>query len=406
MTDPIVIIGAGHAAIRAALALREAQFQGSITMIAEEGAALPYERPPLSKWSRASMDFLKPIVPLAQLDDAQILRVSARVERLDKFNKYVYLENGDSFRYSKLLLATGATPHRLPSTLSTHSPILYLRDVADANRIKYAAQDAIQAVVIGGGFIGLELAASLRLNNVGVHVVDTAERLLSRAVSTTVSGIVQRLHVQHGVQFSLGTQLGEFSGPPTVIELENSDSIHADVVIAGVGSVPEVELAQQAGLEVQNGVKVDTYLRSSDPDIFAAGDCCTFPLYGNGGHATRLESWQSAGDQGTLAGRNMVNENLSSYTSVPWFWSEQYDHVLQVAGLPDKDMEFIERPYGDTHHVSFGINPDGSLGYVCGIAPGLKIAKDVRFSMKLIESSKPVKKRDLADPETALKTLC
>lgn len=405
MNDDIVIIGAGHAGVRAALAIRAAGFKAPVVMIADEGCELPYERPPLSKWSGEVQTMAKAIVPAEQLDDAQIQRITSKVMEVDSSSKRILLSDGMTHRYSKLLLATGARARRLPDALVGDSPIHYLRDTADANKIRRAAESVKHTVIVGGGFIGLELAASMRKVGVDVHVIEAADRLLSRAVSARVSQIVHQLHGDHDVRFSLGASIDEISTPRGFVKINGSAVIKADMVIAGVGSEPDMDLARDAGLKTANGICVDYLLRSSDPDIFAAGDCCSFPLYGSGGPATRLESWQAAGDQGSLAGFNMVSGTPSSYMSVPWFWSEQYDHVLQVAGLPAPDMEFVERPYSDTHHVTFGINRDGSLGYACGIAPELKVAKDIRLAMKLIEKANPVDKHALADSETALKSL-
>ena len=203
--------------------------------------------------------------------------------------------------------------------------------------------------------------------------------MLSRAVSSSVSQCVLGLHLQHDVQFSLDTQIDQITALPLTVKVNGTDLIKTDMIIAGVGSIPSIELAQIAGLDVSNGICVDTHMRSSDPDIYAAGDCCSFPLYGPRGTRSRLESWQAAGDQGALAGSNIIVDSPAEYTKTPWFWSEQYDHVLQVAGLATEEMKFVERSYSDSHHITFGINPDGSLGYVCGIAPGFKTAKTSAF---------------------------
>ena len=405
MSEAMIIIGAGHAAVRAALAIREAGYAGQLVMIAEEGSDLPYERPPLSKWSGDGEFLAKPIVSASQLEDARIERVAETVTGIDTSRKVVTLGSGTTRAYSKLLLAAGASPRRLPEALTGQSPVYYLRDAADARKIRQAAQTASHALIVGGGFIGLELAASLRGAGIAVHVIEAADRLLSRAVSAEVSQIVQQLHEAHEVRFSVNAVIDEIALPPGVVRMAGNTEITADLIIAGVGSIAKVELAQSAGLHINNGISVDAHLCTSDPHIFAAGDCCNFPLYGVGGQAVRLESWQAAGDQGALAGLNMVATSSARYTNVPWFWSEQYDHVLQVAGLPDQDMQFVQRSYDDTHHITFGISNDGLLGYACGIAPGLKVAKDIRFAMKLIENATPVDKDALADPTTTLKSL-
>lgn len=404
MSTGMVIIGAGHAAVRAALAIRNNDYTGSITMIASEGVDLPYERPPLSKWASDSADISKPIATREQLDSAQIERIKAPVSTVDRAAKRVTLADSTNYPYTKLLLATGAKARRLPSSLNIQSPVHYLRNVDDAMSIKQAAQSAKTALIIGGGFIGLELAASLRSAGVNVQIVEASKRLLERAVSAPVAQIVNDLHLSRGVHLFFKASVCDIDNAGFVT-LACSSTLHADLIIAGIGCEPETELAAHAGLNVSNGILVDSFLRTSDPDIFAAGDCCAFPLYTASGPITRLESWQAAGDQGALAGGNMLAEALSAYTNVPWFWSEQYDHVLQAAGLPTTDMTYIERSYGDTHAVSFGINRDGSLGYACGISPGLKIAKDIRFAMKLIEARTTVSEGALVDTSVTLKSL-
>ncbi|ASJ71961.1 NAD(P)/FAD-dependent oxidoreductase [Granulosicoccus antarcticus] len=405
MTNRILIIGAGHAAIRAALAIREAGHEGPVTIIADEGSELPYERPPLSKWSDDAVTCALPIVPIEQLNAANVERIAGKVISLDTGNKQLVLSDGSQWAYSKLLLATGANARQLPPATNGDTAIHYLRDIADTVKLKQAASVARQAVIIGGGFIGLELAASLRAAGVAVHVVEAADRLLSRAVSMEVSRIVQQIHQRHEVQFSFDVAIEEIMSQPCTVKLSNGTTITTDMIIAGIGSLASTELAQQAGLAVSNGIVVDSHLRSSDPDIYAAGDCCAFPLYGPGGQATRLESWQAAGDQGEIAGHNMVAQTARSYIKSPWFWSEQYDHVLQVAGLPSTQMQLVQRSYDETHHITFGLNTDGTLGYACGIAPGLKIAKDIRLATKLIEKAVPISKDALCDPSIALKSL-
>lgn len=214
---------------------------------------------------------------------------------------------------------------------------------------------------------------------------------------------MQRLHEENGVAFHFGTRLKSIASGH--VTLADGRTLSADLIIAGVGSTPNTKLARDAGLAIENGIKVDTHLQTTDPDIFAAGDCCAFPLYGPKGVMTRLESWQAAGEQGALVGRNMVNDEQASCTLIPWFWSEQYDHVLQVSGLPDTTTDGAERAYGDNHHVSFGINGDGTVAYASGIAPGTKVAKDIHLASKMIEAGVKTDATQLNDPNVALKSL-
>lgn len=397
----MLIIGAGHAAVRAALAFRDAGHVGTVTMVAREGTDAPYERPPLSKWSDG--DLARPIVPEDQLAGAAINRITASVSSIDRKAHRVTLEDGTRLPYTRLLLATGASARRLDPDITNGAPVHYLRDLKDAVALRQNADGACSAIIIGGGFIGLELAASLRGIGIDVRVLEAADRLLSRAVSPPVARIVHRLHETNGVRFHFGTRLK--SVEPGRVTLADGRTLVADLVIAGIGSTPNTGLARDAGLVVDNGIRVNSFLQTDDPDIYAAGDCCAFPLYGAGGVMTRLESWRAAGDQGTLAARNMIGPDPAGCTLTPWFWSEHYDHVLQVSGLPGAETARAERAYDDGHHVSFGLCDDGTLAFACGIAPGTRVAKDIRFAARMIEAGTIVDAAQISDPALTLKSL-
>lgn len=398
----MVIIGAGHAAVRAALSLRSAGYDGAVTMVADEGINAPYERPVLSKW-RSDNDLHKPIIPDDQLADAGVNRVKASVSSIDPVAHQITLDDGAVVQYSRLLLATGASARRLDTDFTKDATLHYLRDIADATTLRQISDGARSAIIIGGGFIGLELAASLRGMDVDVHVLEVADRLLARGVSIPVAQIVQRLHEAHGVTFHFGCTL--MSCDAGQVTLSDGRTLCADLIIAGIGSAPNTVLAESAGLAVQNGITVNTHLQTSAVDIFAAGDCCCFPLYGAGGPMTRLESWQAAGEQGALAARNMVGPTQTGCTLTPWFWSEQYDHVLQVSGLMGSEAEQTERAYDPSHHVTFGFHGDRTLAFACGIAPGTKVAKDIRFAAKMIEAGSVTDPEKFSDPAVTLKSL-
>jgi len=222
-------------------------------------------------------------------------------------------------------------------------------------------------------------------------------------VSKSVARIVQRLHAANGVTFHLGRKL--MSCDAGQVTLSDGTSLFADLIIAGIGSAPNTTLAEDAGLAVPNGIAVNTHLQTSAIDIFAAGDCCCFPLYGPSGPMTRLESWQAAGDQGALAARNMVGPVQTGCTLIPWFWSEQYDHVLQVAGIIGNELEQSERAYDHSHQVTFGFHDDRTLAFACGIAPGTKVARDIRFAAKMIEAGSVTDPEQIGDPTVKLKSM-
>lgn len=400
----IIIIGAGHAGVRAAMSARQLGFDGLITMIADEGLATPYERPPLSKWSDTDTSLAVPIYPGDQLDEANIERVEGKVSSIESDLHEITLQDGTKFRYSKLLIATGASARKLPAELDGGSDVKYLRNLDDAAALRASAKNASSAVIIGGGFIGLELAASLRSLGIKVQVLEASDKLLARAVSTEVAQVVQDLHTKNNVEFIFNAQIESITKEGEV-SLVGGPKLQADLIVVGIGSEVDTSMAVDAGLNCYNAIIVDKYLRTSDPDIYAAGDCCCFPLYGSSNQMTRLESWRTAGEQGELAGQNMVTETSDAYVQTPWFWSEQYDHVLQVIGLKPKQAEIVERSYASSHCISFGMTSSGELAFACGIAPSTKIAKDIRFAGKLIDAKTNVSSKELSDPSISLKKL-
>lgn len=386
----IAIVGAGHTGLRAALAARAAGFSGEITLIDPDPEFPSYERPPLSKWNDGTVAVV-PIVTPEQFEAARLTHLTDRVIRIDAEAHHVHLETAGTLLYDKLLLATGARAR--PLEIKGVGPIATLRSKADADAICAKAATAHSAMIIGAGFIGLELAASLMAMDVTVRVIETAPRILGRGVSPAVADIVKTLHESNGVSFDLNAAA-------------TADDIRSvDLVVAGIGSLPNTALAESTGLVVQNGILVDAYLRSSNRDIFAAGDCCACPIFGPDSPPVRLEAWTAAGQQGDLAGRNMVSDTPIPCHFVPWVWSNQYGHVLQITGLPDPSQRLVERNYGPDHHITFGLGRDGALAFAAGIAPGAKIAKDIRFAMKLIEAGTATTQEDLANPTIALKSL-
>lgn len=409
--DVYVIIGAGHAGIRAAKKLRDLDFDGKIIMVAEEGVQQPYERPPLSKWSHengTSNVEVKPIFSTEILADLHIETINTRVTSIDKTEKTIWLEDGSSLQYHKLLLAKGARARQL--TLNGADEVYHLRDVNDAKNLRDAAKNAKSTLIIGGGFIGLELAASLVPSGVQVHVVEMTDRLLGRAVDAKVAKIVQDLHEANGVEFHFSSHIVscEKQDDGYQITLDDGTCFDADILVAGIGSIANTDLAKDAGLMVENGIHVDRFMQTNDPHIFAAGDCCNFPLYGDVTNPIRLESWQAAGTHADIAAFNMLHlegERENCDTLIPWFWSEQYDHVLQVVGVANTDSVTTERTYSDDHHITFASNLENQLQSACGIAPQTKIAKDIRFAMKLIEAKTPVAIEALADPSIGIKSL-
>jgi 3-phenylpropionate/trans-cinnamate dioxygenase ferredoxin reductase component len=368
MDRGMVIIGAGEAGARAASSLREQGFAGSVTMIGDEQHQ-PYERPPLSKevmTSAAEHDSPRFTLDRAKLASQSITHLSGiRAEGIDRDARRVLLADGRVVPYAKLLISTGAGPRRLPMLGGAQHNVLYLRTFADALGLRSRLRPECRLVVIGGGFIGLEIAASARSRGCSVTLVEMAPRILMRGVPGQVAVRVAERHRRGGVALRTGVGIKKI-----------------DREADGIGAVPETRLAEAAGLAVENGIRVDGNLRTDDDHIYAAGDCCSFPhpLYGN--RRIRLEAWRNAQDQGNVAAANMLGQERL-YDAVPWFWSDQYDETLQVAGLSDEANTTVDRDLG-TGRLFFHLAKDGRLVAASGVGPNSVIAKDIRLAEMLI----------------------
>lgn len=388
----IVIIGAGECGVRAAFALRDQDYEGSITLVGGEDA-LPYERPPLSKDPYGKP---KPIRPLEAYSDAGIkLLLNTKATELDTRERCVRLVDGSSIRFEKLLLATGARPRVFEGI----EGCLTLRTDWDASVIRTRLASAARVGIIGGGFIGLELAASARNAGAEVTVIEAGNRLLGRAVPAEIASVVHDRHAARGVRLVLSTGVSSASDQNVV--LDDGTVLSFDTVIAGVGADPDTALAAQAGLAVDNGIVVDGSFRTSDPCIFAAGDCCNFKWRGA---RVRLESWKAAQDQGAHAAGSMLGVK-EPYSKVPWFWSDQYDLTLQVAGIFDHSRVVRKRATQGGTCVVFQIDNEGRLSAAAGIGQGNAVAKDLLILEKLIERASIVNAEVLADPSQNLKAL-
>lgn len=406
MTQQIVIIGAGECGGRAALALRDRGFEGSVTLIGSEPLA-PYERPPLSKDA-----ILFPTEPkfIAQADRFASLAIDVRLNvsatGLDRKRRCVSLSDGTSVPYDKLLLATGARPRALPATTSLNGRVRTLRSHADAMDIRSRLGPDRRVAIIGGGFIGLELAASARKLGTSVTLIEGLPRILSRGVPAEIAAVVASRHQAEGVDILCNARIDKVEQTEDGVQilLEDGSLIQADIVVVGIGSTPNTELAAEAGLAIDNGIAVDSHLQTSDPDIYAAGDCCSFPATHHGGRRIRLESWRSAQEQGLLAAANMMGAQESG-AAVPWFWSDQYDLTLQVAGLAEGAVTTVRRDLSAEAFILFHLAGDGRLLAASGIGPGNTISRDIRLAEMLIAAGRHPDPAALAAPESKLKAL-
>lgn len=405
--DTFVIVGAGEAGARAASALREQGHAGPVILIGDEPHG-PYERPPLSK---AVMTGEAVGLPPLILDEAKLATQSithlarVRVTRIDTSAHVVALDDGRSIPYAKLLIATGAAPRKLPTPGASEDNVLYLRTFADALTMRERLRPGSRLAVIGGGFIGLEIAASAIGRGCAVTLIEMAPRILMRGVPRAVADRVMARHERAGVAFRLGLGIERITcdGDSEAVLLADGSRVECNAIIAGVGAVPETTLAEASGLAVENGVKVDAHLRTSDPDVFAAGDCCSFPhpLYDD--RRIRLEAWRNAQDQGNVAAANMMGGS-EAYAAVPWFWSDQYDETLQVAGLSDGAATTVERDLG-AGTLYFHLADDGRLVAVSGIGPNGVIAKEVRLGEMMIAKRAKPDPAALGSPDVKLKSL-
>jgi len=402
----IVIVGAGECGTRAAFALRELGYAGPLTLIGAE-RHLPYERPPLSKEGmKAGMGSIRTIADAERYDAAGIaLRLASEVVSIDRASRSLELGDDSHLPYEGLLLATGARPRRLALAEGSRH-CLYLRTHDDAGEIAGRLRTGGRIVIVGGGFIGLELAAAARGRGCKVTVIEASPRLLARAVPQDIAAVIADAHRTNGVDIRCGAAIDSIADTDCGVEVRLADGpvLGADLCVVGIGAVPNTELAEAAGLAVENGIRVDETLRTSDPAIFAAGDCCSFPLPIYGGRRVRLEAWRNAQDQGNLAARNMLGA-YEPHDAVPWFWSDQYHLTLQIAGLPDEGERTVRRDLGDDAFMLFHLAEDGRLVAASGIGPGNSIARDIRLSEMLIVRRATPAAGKLAVADVKLKSL-
>jgi 3-phenylpropionate/trans-cinnamate dioxygenase ferredoxin reductase component len=347
-TDPNIIVGGGQAAALAAQAMRECGFAGAILLFGDE-THLPYERPPLSKqyFLEGADAGFKPVFSQAFYREQRIdLRCATSVEGIDRVAKRVIVATGETYPFGNLLLATGARLRRLQLPGVDKSNVLYLRTLNDSAALARHLAPGFKLLVVGGGFIGLEIAAAARQRGCEVVVIEAASQLLGRVAPELVASYVTDVHRRHGITVKTGVRPIRFEGAGLVtsVELSSGEMLAVDAVAVGIGVHPAVELAEDANILVDNGVVVDECCRTSDPSIFAAGDVANQynPIVKC---RLRQESWQNAQDQGITAGSTMANMPREN-RSVPWAWSHQFELNLQVAGvwLPGDDLVIRGNP--------------------------------------------------------------
>jgi 3-phenylpropionate/trans-cinnamate dioxygenase ferredoxin reductase subunit len=336
MAGRVVIVGAGQAGYQVAASLRGKKFDGEIVILGDE-PVLPYQRPPLSKGyvkGETKEDALLLRPESFYSTNTITVRLNCQVTAIDRASREVVLASGDRLAYDSLVLATGGRVRKLPVPGAELAGVAYVRTLADAVALKPQIEAADNVVVIGGGFIGLECAAVARTLGCEVVVLEAMDRLMARVVSPVLSDYYRDLHRSRGVDVRLGASVTEIMGAGgrvTGVRCGDGAAVLADLVVIGIGIIANDDLAKAAGLACDRGIVVDALLRTSDPDIYAIGDCATFPHPMAGG-PLRLESVQNAIDQGKTVADAIMGD-AKPYAAVPWFWSDQYEVKLQIVGM-------------------------------------------------------------------------
>jgi len=406
MTRTLVAIGASYAGVQLAASARELGFDGSILLLGDEPDA-PYQRPPLSKGfltGSVARERL-PLRSQAFFDEERIQWMpSTRVVSIDRERRQVELHDGTRIDYDRLALTTGARVRKLDCPGATLAAVHYLRDLRDATRLAETACGARRAVVIGGGYIGLEAAASLRQKGVDVTVVETEQRLLARVASPWVSDFMLHAHEEHGVRFEFGRKVVRLhdTSDGVSVELEDGTRLPCDLVVVGIGVMPNTELAADCGLKVAGGIAVDDCARTSDPSIVAAGDCASFvPHWApEGAAACRIESVQNANDMAKTAASTLVGR-AEPYRALPWFWSDQYDLKLQMAGVNTGFTGFAVRGRVEERKFSLFYFRDDTLIAVDSI----NRPQDHMLARKLLANRARLSMQEAGDPGFDLKVL-
>ncbi|HEY6335378.1 MAG TPA: FAD-dependent oxidoreductase [Alphaproteobacteria bacterium] len=401
--ETFVIVGAGQAGGRAAEAMRKANFRGRVVLIGEEPHP-PYERPPLSK---AVLTGAKPatstqLLPPSFYQENRIeLLMGVRVASIDAERARISLDNGRVLAYTRLLLTTGGRVRTLPFAPIGRAGVRYLRTIEDSLALHEALKTARNFAVIGGGFLGLEAAASARRLGLRVTVLELKPHLLDRAMAPEIARFVEDMHRRQDVDVRLGVEVSEFAGhgPLEAVVLRDGTRIPADLALVSIGIVPNVELAAEAGAAVENGIVVDEFGRTSLPGVFAAGDAANH-LNPSLGRRLRLESWQCAQNQAIAVARVMCGE-AAPYAEVPWFWSDQFDANIQMIGVPRRSDRVVVRGDPASKHFSCINLCDG----VVEGATAFNMGGEIRFLRKLIEVRASVDPAEISNPANKLKDI-
>lgn len=399
-----VIIGAGHAAAQCALSLRQHHWNGSITVIGDEPLQ-PYHRPQLSKHylkgdTSAEQILIRPASLYAQKEIT--FRLGTRVVEIDRAKRMVILADGSHLAYDKLVIATGSLNRKPPIDGIDLPGVHVLRTAAESDALRLATANASRILILGGGFIGLEVAATFRGRGCDVTVLEREPRILSRVTSPEVAAFLHGIHREEGVELHTGVTVTAIRNGAGRLHIETKEHAvyEADLILAGTGAVPNTRLADAAGLAVENGIRVDETCRTLDPDVYAIGDCTCqhHPLYGR---AIRLECVQNAVDQARTAAAAMTGQPIPP-RPLPWFWSDQYDIKLQMAGLSTGYDDMVLRRHADApRSLSAWYFKGDRLIAVDAVNDAIAYA----VASKLISGGKTADRSIIADPQADIKKL-
>lgn len=403
MQSTVVVAGAGHAAGQTIVSLRQGGFGGRIVLAGEE-PYLPYQRPPLSK------KFLAGELEISRLllrhekfyADHQVeVHLGTRVTRIEPGSRTAEFSTGQSLHYDKLVLATGTRPRQVPVPGHQLPGVYYLRTIDDVDRIRADFRPGASLVIVGAGYIGLEVAAVAVSRGLKVTVLELADQVMARVEAPPVSEFMARVHREAGVDIRCGTGLQGFTGDTRLRGVIGSDGreIPADLAIVGVGVLPNVELAEAAGLVCNDGIMVDEYCRTSDPDVLAVGDCTNHPnpLLGR---RLRLESVHNAQEQAKTAATTILG-GLEPYAQVPWFWSDQYDLKLQIVGMSSRAEQAVIRGEPDSRSFAVFFLDDGRLTATYAI----NSPREFMLSKKLVAIGARPDPARLSDPSVPFKEI-
>ncbi|WP_341863409.1 FAD-dependent oxidoreductase [Gymnodinialimonas sp. 57CJ19] len=398
--DKIIVIGAGQAGASCVAKLRAEGFDGAITLIGDEPVP-PYQRPPLSKaylLGEMALErlFLRPVAWYA--DNDITLRLGASVDAIDASAKTVTV-GGEALPYDALVLATGSTPRRLPAAIGGDlGGVHVVRTLADVDTMEPEVTEGRRALIVGGGYIGLEAAAVARKRGMDVTLIEASPRILGRVAAPETADYFRDLHTANGVRILEGVGLESLNGDNGRVvgaRLANGEDIPCDLVLAGIGIIPNDGPAQMAGVKLDNGIATDIQGRTSDPSIWAAGDCASLPFRGN---RIRLESVQNAIDQAEAVAKNILGAD-EDYVPHPWFWSDQYDVKLQIGGLNSGFDRVVVRD-GGTMRSHWYYAGDTLLA-----VDAMNDPRGYMIGKRLIEAGKSPAAEIIADPESDLKPL-